>query len=272
MPRFFIFSLLCLGLLSTDNLSALATKNMDTPQKLAEVIFGNTVSISNMTFHGANDTAGTFNDGLGSIGLSNGIILSSGLIERVVGPNLSDGMHHKDHSLPGDHDIDILLHGVTSLDATVLEFDLLFDKLPDNSQTPITVTIPYVFASEEYNEYGRGKYTDVFFFLINGDNFALIPGTNIPISTATVNGIMLTSIYYRNNDLTDGGGSIDTAMDGLTVVLNIEFTIVPGQLTHIKIVIADGGNRSWDSNVFIGPASYVSKMIEMDRNETHTNK
>ncbi len=280
MQKFFILSLLCVGLLSTNNLFALATNDMDTAQKLAETILGENVTISNVTYYGAHDTAGTFDDGIDSIGIKSGIILSSGLINRVVGPNLNDGIHYTDHSNPGDHDLNALIPGNKTQDATVLEFDVILDLVPGSSREPTTVTIPYVFASEEYNEYVNNKFNDIFAFFVNGKNIALIPGTTTPIAISTVNSAnpynldspTPTAVYYRNNDLSDDGGLIDTEMDGLTVILAVQFTILPGEHTHIKLAIADGGNQYFDSNVFIGPASYSKKTIGTDRNETHTNK
>ena len=162
MQKFFILSLLCVGLLSTNNLFALATNDMGTAQKLAETILGDNVTISNVTYHGAHDTAGTFDDGIDSIGIEHGIILSSGVIHRVVGPNLSDGMHHTDHSNPGDPDLDALIPGNKTQDATVLEFDFILDLIPGNSREQTTVTFQYVFASEEYNEYVNNKFNDIF--------------------------------------------------------------------------------------------------------------
>lgn len=280
MQKFFMITLLCLGLLSADNVFALTTNDMDTPQKLAKIILGDSVTISNVTYRGTHNTVGTFKNGINSIGIERGIVLSSGLIRRVVGPNMNDGIHYTDHSSPGDPDLDALIPGNKTYDATVLEFDFIVNVVPGASMESITVTFEYVFASEEYNEYVKSKYNDIFGFFVNGNNIALIPGTSIPIAVGTVNGgdpydpysTMPAAVYYRNNDLSDGGGSIDIAMDGLTVILYARIDVVPGERTHIKLAIADAGNYFFDSNVFIGPASYSQKKIDTDRNETHTNK
>lgn len=85
----------------------------------------------------------------------------------------------------------------------------------------------YVFSSDKYNEYVHSVHNDVFAFFVNGDNCALVPGTADPVSINTINnGNPYGSSpsenpqYYRNNDLSDGGGSIDTEMDGLATVLS----------------------------------------------------
>lgn len=63
---------------------------------------------------------------------------------------------------------------------------------------------------------------------------------------------------YRNNDLTDGGGALDTEMDGLTVVMTCSAPVVPGGVNHIKLAIADVGDYRLDSNVFLEGGSFVS--------------
>src|SRR5438034_574462 len=44
---------------------------------------------------------------------------------------------------------------------------------------------------------------------------------------------------YRNNDLSDGGGSIDTEMDGLTTVLTCTASVNANLTNHAKLAIAD---------------------------------
>ena len=77
------------GGLSTQDLSAV------TPQNLASALAGAGVTISNVTFTGATVGAGSFTGGTGIIGttapgsggIESGIILSSGNVASVVGPN-----------------------------------------------------------------------------------------------------------------------------------------------------------------------------------------
>ncbi len=71
-----------------------------------------------------------------------------------------------------------------------------------------------------------GGFNDVFGFFVNGTNCAEVPDTDIPVSIDTINGGNPFGSenashpgLYRNNEMDDGSGSIDTEMDGLTVVL-----------------------------------------------------
>jgi len=240
-------------------LSIIADMTTLTATELVEHLIGggpNAPIISNVTFSGANIAAGTFSGGLEAIGFDNGIILSTGNIASVVGPNISDNTT-TNNGLPGDPDLDALIPGYTTYDATILEFDFECSEIQ-------VISFQYVFASEEYNEYVNSAFNDVFGFFVNGVNIALIPGTTTPVSINNVNcgnpydppsGGSYCE-YFRNNDLSDGGGSIDTEMDGLTVVFYATASVNPG-VNHIKLAIADAGDHILDSDVFIKGESFV---------------
>ena len=247
--------LIALALVSGGTLSAaLVSQDLTvvTATDLANVLVGSGVTISNVTYTGANISAGQFAGATGIIGFDDGVILSSGNIASVAGPNVQDGVT-TDLGLPGDADLDVL-SGVPTLDATVLEFDFV----PDADK----VFFQYVFASDEYNEYVNSPFNDVFAFFINGVNCAQTVG-GLPVSINTINngnpyGTLPNSHpeLYRNNDLQDGGGAIDTEMDGLTVVLTCEAAVIPNATNHIKLAIADGSDHVLDSNVFLRAGSF----------------
>ena len=228
-----------------------------TPTDLVNILMGEGIVVSNISYSGTNISAGTFSGGTGIIGFESGIILSTGNISSVVGPNTYDNTT-TDNGMPGDADLDALIPGYTTYDATVLEFDFV--------PTSSIVTFEYVFGSEEYNEFVNTEYNDVFGFYINGVNCALIPGTWVitPVSINNVNGgnpygtNANNSEFYRNNDLDDGGGSINTELDGLTVVLTVTANVNPGETNHIKLAIADAGDSFFDSAVFIKAGSFVA--------------
>jgi hypothetical protein len=246
-----------------------------TPTDLVNILLGGGVAVSNVTYVGTDWTAGTFSGGTGIIDFESGIILSSGDIASVVGPNQLDNVT-TNNGLPGDADLDTLIPGYTTFDATVLEFDFV--------PTTDIITFDYVFGSDEYNEYVNTQYNNVFGFFLNGVNVALIPGTNTPVSINNVNGggpiygqNPSNSAYYRNNDLDDGGGSIDTELDGLTVVLSVVAKVNPGVTNHIKLAIADAGDQVLDSDVFIKAGSFIAPNLTLEpiqatnpTNATHT--
>ena len=225
-----------------------------TPAALAQALVSGGVTISNVTYTGADVAAGAFSGGTGIIGFPSGIILSSGNIADVAGPNENDATG-TGNGTPGDTNLNTL-SGFETFDAAVLEFDFV----PKTS----TVSFRYVFASEEYNEWVNTQYNDVFAFFINGVNCATVPGTGQPISINTINNgnpfgtdPRQNPALYRNNDLEDGGGSIDTEMDGLTVVLTCVAPVNANVLNHMKLAIADASDEIYDAVVFLEAGSLV---------------
>lgn len=106
-------------------------------------------------------------------------------------------------------------------------------------------------------------------------NVATVPAScsdpGIPVSINNVNCLNpyappggLNCNCYRNNDLEDGGGAIDTEMDGLTETFFATTTINPG-VNSIKIAIADAGDWVLDSNVFIKCESFRLWRARSDR-------
>ncbi len=231
-----------------------------TPDSLVAALVGTGVPVSNIQFNGAPVAAGTFSGGSGIIGFAQGVILSSGDIASVVGPVNQLGYTSTDNMLPGDPDLDALVGGLTQ-DACVLEFDF---ECPGTD----VVSFQYVFASEEYDEWVDTTYNDVFAFLLNGQNIALIPNTTTPVAINNVNcgnpwvpgGGQNCGVYTTNDcDSLKLGypcTSIATEMDGLTSVFSATGTLQPG-LNHIKLVVADRGDGVYDTNVFLRGPSFA---------------
>ena len=245
------FSLLLLG---TRAALAISTTNLNstTPQQLAQQLAGPGVTVSNVTFTGANVAGGSFTGGLADgLGIDSGVMLSSGDIANGIGPNDQDGAGTCSER-PGDPDLDAILQmqGAT-FDAAVLEFDFV-------PASP-NVSFRYVFASEEYNEF-VGKINDIFAFFIDGQNVALIPGTSTPVAINTVN-LNSNSSFYRNNDPSDLGTPtpFGTQFDGFTTVLTAQRTLTANTTHHIKLVIADQADCILDSAVFLQTGSFVGQ-------------
>lgn len=230
----------------------------DQVDALLNCLLGPDVEVFNVNLSARDHSAAVFSGKLGVLGFDSGIILSSGDVVTLDGPNLGDATSTDNH-LDGDPDLDALIPGFETFDATVLEFDF-------QCATSQEVSFQYAFGSEEYNEYVDSPYNDVFGFFLNGVNIATVPlgcsDPGLPVAINHVNcgnpfvGAGLNCDCYRNNDLDDGGGSIDSEMDGLTQVFFASGTIQPG-LNHMKIAIADAGDWILDSNVMIRCQSFV---------------
>ncbi len=226
-----------------------------TVNDLIATILGAGVSFSNVKYKGSPLSAGRFTGGDSIIGFDNGIILGTGGVQAVKGPNRFDSIG-TDLGQTGDTDLDVLVNDRTN-DATVLEFDFV----------PVTeqLTFQYVFSSEEYNEFVNSPFNDVFAFFLNGKNVALLPNSNLPVSINNVNGgrpygrNSRNSQFYRNNTRDDPGpATINTEMDGLTIVFSVQAKVNVGQVNHIKLAIADVRDSILDSNIFIRFGSFTA--------------
>jgi hypothetical protein len=249
------FTVLGLGLV-TAPAQALNITTTGDPNTLVNEILGTGITISNVTYNGSPAAAGTFSNGLSSgIGIDKGIILTSGNAALAVAPNTSDGAGF-DNPFPGDADLNSLIPGFTTQDASILEFDFASDTGE--------LFFQYVFASEEYNEFTNTSFNDVFGFFLNGENIALIPGTTTPVSINNVNGgrplgtNASNSALFVNNDPSDGGPFFDIQYDGFTKVFTAKATGLTGT-SRIKLAIADAGDGILDSAVFIAGGTFSSE-------------
>lgn len=226
-----------------------------TPEQVAEFLVGPGVTVSNVSYTGALRAGGIFSGGAEIIGFDSGIVLSTGCITNIIGPNESPSATCINDT-PGDPDLDAISGGPT-FDAAVLEFDFV--------PTGETVFFQYVFGSEEYNEFVGSIFNDAFGFFINGVNYAEVGDPPVPITINTINrgqpGVPPTNPeLFRPNDpftptfdafLCPPGGCFNTEMDGVTVVLTLEAPVNPGVVNTMKLAIADVADRSWDSHVLI---------------------
>jgi gliding motility-associated-like protein len=272
-----------LALFGTSAYAQLTVTNTLTPTQLVEqVLVGQGVSVSNVTLNGVpanstNDQMGAFNGSNSNLGLATGIVMATGRIPVVTGPNLDMSASLSPSSSFNQADPDLMQISTTIMlrDQAILEFDFV--------PTGDTVSFRFVFASEEYPEYVCSMWNDVFGFFLSGPgingtftndaiNLALVPGSQVPIAINTVNigapGVLgqgastcmasdpnwqANAQYYVNN-----GSGTTMQMDGFTVPLVAGARVQCGQTYHIKIAISDAGDASVDSAVFLEGGSFSS--------------
>jgi hypothetical protein len=124
---------------------------------------------------------------------------------------------------------------------------LQFNFVPNAS----TVTFQYTFASAEYPDFINTKYDDAFAFFVNGTNYALVPGTNTPVSIDTINA--LTNAAYFNKYNASGD---QLPYGGETVVLTFTAPVKAGMVNTIELGIANAGDGKLDSAVFVQAGSF----------------
>jgi len=217
---------------------------------------GGGISVSNITYTGAQVASGTFSGGSGIIGFPSGILLTSGDAHLAIGPN-NNTAATGDNGVLGSALLDGLIPGFSTHDASLLSFDFV--------PTGDHVQFSYVFASEEYNEFVDSSYNDVFGFFVNGTNYALVPGTSTAVSINNVNcgyasgsnaapGTGSNCSYFINNT---GPATLDTQYDGLTTVLSFVAPVNAGVTNTMVLGIADAGDTALDSGVFIAGGSFT---------------
>jgi len=220
------------------------TLETQTIDDIVQNILGAGISYSNVVYTGDSTAIGDFSGGNApGIGIDNGIVLSTGLAMNALGPNELSGTSFS-HSLPGDLDLDAISGG-TTYDACVLEFDFI--------PTTSLVYVEFILGSDEYMEYTN--IADIFAFFINGENCALIPGTETPVSIGTVN-LDTNAQYYIDNP--DTNAVYDIEFDGFTTVLTAVVNCSLGETNHIKLAVADYSDTSIDTWILIKGNSFNS--------------
>ena len=221
-----------------------------TANALAQEIAGPGVTVVSATFTGDNQQGGLFaGPGVAeAVGVSDGVVLSSGKVADVVGPNNSGGKS-TGFGRPGDTFLNSLVAPRTTRDAAVLEMTFV----------PVStdLEINYVFASEEYREYVDSNFNDVFAFQVNGTNCATVATatTPEPVSINTINDHKNEQIYIDNPS---SAPVYDTQFDGFTQVLTCFATVTPGVNNTLRIAVADTSDSILDAAVFLESSGVTS--------------
>lgn len=298
----FISSLVLLTLLVSNQINGqIAVTANNVANDLAQKLVGFGVTVTNATLNcGEGGTAGSGDYGSGvftvtssNLGIDSGIVLTSGVaasngfVQGVNGP-ASGPANFTNNG--GDADLTQAIGGAT-FDKCILEFD--FVTLGD------TVKFDYVFGSSEYPSFTCSNFNDVFGFFISGPgiagpysngakNIALVPGsTTCPVGVSTIycpnmpgccnttntncfgmtpgctafNATNNTCAYFVCNA---GGATVN--YQGFTTVLTAISEVIPCSTYHMKLAIADKGDQTLDSGVFLKAGSFTSNVIEVKLN------
>jgi hypothetical protein len=248
-------------------------------QQLVSNLLGGGITVvpGSVQYTGATAASGIFVNGgtnlATTVGINNGVVLTTGDARFVSGSAIdSDDFPNKTtafaaginnsltrNTAPGNPLFSSLTTAQT-YNASILTFQFV--------PTGNTITLKYVFGSEEYSDVvNTGFPPDVLGIFVNGVNYALVPGTSLPVSTASINCGGPTSgaasganpqncNLYRDNP--PFYGNIDTELDGLTVVLTLTAPVNAGQVNTIQFGIANSSDSYADSAVFLQAGSLQS--------------
>ncbi|MFA5575017.1 MAG: choice-of-anchor L domain-containing protein [Brumimicrobium sp.] len=251
-------------LISLPTIGQLQTSGGMSPTQLVQnVLLGQGVEVSNVSFSGSPQAIGTFNaTNVNNFGINEGIIITTGTIH-----NSPDGPHgpnnRPDAGLDngkGGYPPLTSLVGNPTFNASVLEFD--FIPLADS------IGFNYIFASEEYPEYVGSEFNDVFAFFISGPgisgtkNMATIPGTSQPVTINNVNHNSNSAYYQANGNGTQSPYNQNSRYiqyDGYTKSLTAWSKVQCGEKYHLVIAIADVSDPVWDSGIFLEKNSLNSE-------------
>jgi outer membrane protein OmpA-like peptidoglycan-associated protein len=273
-----VMALLTFALTGNGQIHTEATK---TPEYYVKnVLIGPGIEVGRIKHFGMVGGMGEFRADAKIIGVGHGLVMSTGNVDSLGGPNRNPGYTSAGSYPPGrnmaqifkkgDKDLNKLCNGRT-VDISVLEFDFV--------PTKNMVTFNYVFASEEYTEYVGSPFNDVFGFFLTGPgikkkiNLATLPDGKTPITINSINHKRNTE-FYRNNSskrkwlkdlfkkkqvkLAEAELRQQIQFDGLTTVLKVKFDVIPYKKYHIKIAIGDATDAIYDSGVFIEAGSFMS--------------
>ena len=221
------------------------------------------VTYSTGTDYGSTNGIGYFESNGSTWPFESGLIMTSGDIANAVGPEsgvISDGSY----AWVGDGDLEAAIPGLNAGDtnnASILEFDFV----------PVTdhMSFDFIFAAEEYGTF-QCTFTDAFAFLLTDSagvttNLAIVPGTTDAISVLSVRDDEWNASCPSVNEEFFGnyygpGGlaplTSPTNFIGHTIPMTAEADVIPNELYHIKLIVADDGDTLYDSAVFIDAGSF----------------
>lgn len=184
-----------------------------------------------------------------------GILLTSG----DGTPNLynSSGNYTGYNGQPGDDQLTTIVQSAfpgagETRDASVLTFKV-------NAEAGVkTVMFDIVFGSDEFPEWSSSSYADIAAVMVNGKNAAFFGGdSKKPLSILDQN-----KGYFQDNQ----NGAIQFEYDGISNKLTVIAKVHEG-VNEIKIAIADTGDYSYDSGIFISNVRGSTKDVEGILNE-----
>ncbi len=242
--------------------------------EMAQAIFGDGVTVitasSNVadapSYTGANGSSGVYSNGdsiaPGLTPSDSGVILSTGNAADVTNATppswawwLQDNSNQSantgtDTSGPDGNTQFDTAAGTDTYDAAFLDVDFI--------PTGDTMTMQFVFASEEFPEFQTGVYQDFVGVWVNGQQVELSVGDG-DADPNNLNADSNENLYVDNTS-----DQYNTEMDGFTVTMTLTIPVVPNDVNSIRIGIADVVDSQYDSNLLIAGDSVQTTLVAMD--------
>lgn len=225
-----------------------------TAEQLAETIFGDGVSIQSASYTGDALSSAIYSGGdtlaPGATPSDTGVIFSTG---RAADYTNSTGNANQSASrssnTAGENDQAEFNSeaGTRTFDASYLDVEFV--------PTGDTLTMQFVFASEEYPEFQDSVFQDYIGVWVNGEFVEIEFGTG-DVDPGNINSTSNQNLYLDN-----ATGDFNTEMDGLTLTLTLKVDVNPGEVNSLRIGVADVSDSSYDSSLLIAADSVQTSLI-----------
>ena len=238
---------------------------------VTNVLLGEGVTVSNITYTGGISQLGLLEEGLGTFSVDAGLMLNTDnalcfdACVDCLGAGNDPDLLNVANSVPPLIGQSFNVSSVNDL--CVVEFD--FEAGGDS------ISFNYVFGSDEYLTYVNTQYNDIFAFFLSGPglsgpyaapagfpdgaiNIAEIPDTDgWPITISSVNNVTNPQFYV------DNPGQTGICTNGYTTTFTAKAAVQCGETYHIKLAIADGSDTALESFVVLESGSFSSGSIDL---------
>ncbi len=230
-----------------------------TATDMANAIFGNGVTVTGATYFGDIDSAGIYSNGdtiaPGVTPGDTGVIMSTGNAEDFT--NSSGEANQNTNTSTNTSGTNNFSQynaaaGARTFDASTLDVDFI----PDTD----TMTMQFIFSSEEYPEFENSIYQDFVGVWINGTLVPMDVG-NGDVDPGNVNTSNNINMYVNNQN-----DDYNTEMDGFTITLTLTLNVNAGVTNSMRIAIADVSDSQYDSNLLIAGDSVQTDLVAVSDN------
>jgi hypothetical protein len=225
--------------------------------QMANEIFGNGSTVVGASYSGWSQSSGIYSNGDSlaptATPSDTGVILSTGRASDFTNTTGSSNQsNNTSTNTPGaNNDAQFnALAGTNTFDASILTVDFI----PDGD----TLSLQFIYSSEEYPEFVNSIYNDLVGVWVNGAPVSLAVGDGAS-DIGNVNATNNVNLYQDNTN-----DDYNTEMDGFTVTLTLTLNVNPGVVNSIRIGVADVGDSNYDSNLLIAGGSIQSDVLAYD--------
>ncbi|WP_300008011.1 choice-of-anchor L domain-containing protein, partial [uncultured Dokdonia sp.] len=248
---------------------------VDVENLITDVLVGgstNCFQVNNVSKFSGVDAGGGNPNGIGSFNANGtnfpfeeGIVLSSGDINTLPGPNTTL-QSNGNTTWGGDPDLDAAAGVAQTINASFIQFDFV--------PTVTELSFDFIMASEEYDQNFECTFSDAFAFILTDltsgvvQNLAVLPGTTIPIRVTNIHPDVpgqcpaINEAFFGQYNFApfNDANTAPTNYNGRTTVLTAMASVVSGNPYSIKLVVGDDSNGGFDTAfdiaVFIEAGSF----------------